>query len=137
MSEPVGQGTCSPVYRKITADLIRAYAAASGDFNPLHGDADVAVRAGFRGPIAHGMLLIGFVDEMLSNAFAMRWIEGGKLRVRLKAPAYVGDEVQVSGHARDGADGEGNKFTTCRVSIKNQLGEELLSGVARMRATTS
>ena len=35
-----------------------------------HRDVDVAVRAGFRGPIAHGMLLIGFVDEMLSNVAA-------------------------------------------------------------------
>jgi acyl dehydratase len=39
----------------ITAVDLALYAAASGDLNPLHLDADVARAAGFDRPIAHGM----------------------------------------------------------------------------------
>src|SRR2546430_13846614 len=39
----------------ITAVDLALYAAASGDLNPLHLDADTAHAAGFERPIAHGM----------------------------------------------------------------------------------
>jgi len=46
--------------------LVR-YAGASGDFNPLHTDPSVGETIGTGGIIAHGMLIMGFVGQMLSD----------------------------------------------------------------------
>ena len=39
------------------SDLVR-YAAATGDFNPLHWDHETAVRAGLPGVVVHGLLML-------------------------------------------------------------------------------
>src|SRR5258708_12748910 len=46
--------------------LVR-YAGASGDFNPLHTDPKIGESIGIGGIIAHGMLIMGFVGQMLSD----------------------------------------------------------------------
>src|SRR2546422_5204541 len=46
--------------------LVR-YAGASGDFNPLHTDPKIGESIGFGGIIAHGMLIMGFVGQLLSD----------------------------------------------------------------------
>jgi acyl dehydratase len=46
--------------------LVR-YAGASGDFNPLHTDPKIGEMIGTGGIIAHGMLIMGFVGQMLSD----------------------------------------------------------------------
>lgn len=123
-----------PAIRKqITPALIRAYAQASGDLNPLHLDPEFAARTHFGGIVAHGMLLLAFIDEMLSEAFEESWLAGGKLRVTLKAPAYVGDELSTFGSATPGIPVGRRLLVTCRVGIKSQRGQELLSGVASVR----
>lgn len=57
-------------YRVTRADLV-AYAAASGDPNPIHTDEDVARSVGLPGVIAHGMLTLAlaarYVDEWLGE----------------------------------------------------------------------
>ena len=77
-------------------DLVR-YAGASGDFNPLHWDADVAARVSpTGGVIAHGMLSLGHVSRMVTD-----WA-GGPERVReldavFRAPAPVGSTLALGG----------------------------------------
>lgn len=41
---------------RITQDMIEVYAAISGDFNPIHVDAQVAAASAFGGTIAHGCI---------------------------------------------------------------------------------
>lgn len=52
------------------ADLV-AYAAASGDHNPIHSDEEVALSVGLPGVIAHGMYTLAlaarYVDEWLGE----------------------------------------------------------------------
>ncbi len=54
------------VYRLTRSDLV-AYAAASGDHNPIHQDEQVALAVGLPGIVAHGMLTLAlaarYVDE--------------------------------------------------------------------------
>jgi acyl dehydratase len=78
------------------ADLIR-YAGASGDFNPLHWDAEFASGVSPTGGIiAHGMLSMGLVSRLVT-----RWA-GGPQHVRelsasFRAPWPVGARVSVGG----------------------------------------
>jgi acyl dehydratase len=55
-------------------DLIR-YAAASGDFNPIHYDTLAAREAGLEGVVAHGMLSMALLGQLtygwLSRGFVL------------------------------------------------------------------
>ena len=48
------------------ADLVR-YAAASGDFNPIHWNQEFAVSVGLPDVIAHGMLTMGAAMQLVAD----------------------------------------------------------------------
>ncbi|MFW9820749.1 MAG: MaoC family dehydratase, partial [Candidatus Thorarchaeota archaeon] len=57
----------------ITRDLLKNYAKASGDTNPIHTNDIVAERAGLKGVIGHGLLSFGFISKMFED-----FLEHGK-----------------------------------------------------------
>ena len=105
---------------------IDRYAGVSGDGNPLHTDPQFAAATEFGGTIAHGLLVLAYVSEMMTAAFGERWPGGGRLKVRFRAPARPGDTVTASGQVLRGEDGR----TVCRVECRNQRDEVLLDGEA-------
>ncbi len=48
------------------ADVMQ-YAEITGDFNPVHVDAEAAAASRFGGRIAHGMLTAGFISAAIAN----------------------------------------------------------------------
>lgn len=50
---------------RVTPDkyLTHRYAGASGDFNPIHIDAEFAKAVGLPGPILHGLYMMGLVAK--------------------------------------------------------------------------
>ncbi|MFO8020123.1 MAG: MaoC family dehydratase [Promethearchaeia archaeon] len=54
-------------FDKMTRDLIKDYAEASGDKNPIHIREEVAKKAGLKGVIAHGLLSFGFIVKLLDK----------------------------------------------------------------------
>ena len=130
MSVP-GDSKSLPVLEKIiTRERITDYAHASGDHNPLHLDPEFASSTQFGGVIAHGMLTLAFISEMMTLAFGRSWLEGGKLKVRFKGAAYPGDTVRTWGNiVRDESDSE-SRSIECTIGLSNSRGEELITGVA-------
>ena len=51
----------------ITDESVRAFAAVSGDHNPLHLDDDYARKTVFRGRVAHGMLVGAHISAVLGD----------------------------------------------------------------------
>lgn len=49
----------------VTKAEVLAFAELSGDFNPLHVDEDYAAGTEYRGPIAHGALMLSYVSRVL------------------------------------------------------------------------
>jgi 3-hydroxybutyryl-CoA dehydratase len=80
----------------ISQERIDAYADASGDRNPIHIDQAFAVATPFGGTIAHGMLILALISEMMRGGFGDAWSTSGKLKVRFKAPTRPGDTVTAS-----------------------------------------
>ncbi len=68
-----------PVLRTITQTQIDAYADAAGDHNPIHVDPAFAATTPFAGTIAHGMLVLALIGEMMFAAHGERWLTSGKL----------------------------------------------------------
>jgi 3-hydroxybutyryl-CoA dehydratase len=119
-----------PVVRAVTQERIGAYADASGDHNPIHVDSEFARSTPFGGTIAHGMLVLALIGEMMRGAYGDAWSTNGKLRVRFKAPTRPDDTVTASAiFTRESADG-----MEYAVQCASQSGEVLIEGRASVRA---
>ena len=109
----------------------------SGDQNPLHLDAEFAATTQFGGIIAHGMLTLAYVSEMLTSAFGKSWLETGRLKVRLKGAAYPGDRLTTWGHiVKEDALGS-HLAIECAVGLSNQRGEDVITGAAYLKRETT
>ena len=81
------EGQALPELRKsVTQDQINGYARVSGDGNLIHLDPEFAAKSSFGRTVAHGMLVLAFLSEMLTQAFGRSWLDSGRLRVRFRAP---------------------------------------------------
>jgi 3-hydroxybutyryl-CoA dehydratase len=117
--------------KALTQEKIDAYARASGDFNPIHIDPAFAAGTFFGGTIAHGMLLLAYLSEMLTAAFGRTWLSGGRLKVRFKGVARPGDTLTVRGRVERVQD-EGRRVLAA-VECVNGAGEVLVAGDAEVR----
>ena len=120
----------TPVVKEINQEKVNRYALAGGDGNPLHTDPEFAARTMFGGTIAHGMLLLAYLSEMMTAAFGRAWLSGGRLKVRFKAPARPGDTVSAVGRV---VRAEGGRMV-CAVECRNERDEVLVSGEAEVTA---
>lgn len=83
--------------RTITETDLVSFATLTGDFHPLHTDAEWAAEGEFGGRVAHGMLLlsycVGLVPFDPAYVLALRGFE----RVSFKRPVRIGDTIRVEG----------------------------------------
>jgi acyl dehydratase len=68
---------------KIDRELLKRYADASGDQNPIHQDETFAKSVGLPDVIAHGMLTMGLVGQYVSD-----WA-GGSAKVKEYSARFV------------------------------------------------
>jgi acyl dehydratase len=78
----------------VDRELLKRYADASGDQNPIHQDETFAINVGLPNVIAHGMLTMGLVGQYVAN-----WA-GGSAQVkeysaRFTKPVIVPEGVKV------------------------------------------
>lgn len=79
---------CGPV----SAVDLALFAAASGDHNPLHLDAEVAQCAGFKRPVVHGMLTMAYAARLFTAAFGHGSVLS--LQTRFTGVALLGDTLE-------------------------------------------
>lgn len=89
----------APAVHGVTQQQVDAYADASADHNPIHVDPAFAAATPFGGTIAHGMLVLAFIAEMMHAAHGDAWLRTGRLKVRFKAPTRPGETVTASAAA--------------------------------------
>lgn len=121
------------IIKQVTQADINLYAEASRDFNPIHIDQEFARQTPLGGTIAHGMLVLAYLSQMLTEAFGIGWLNGGKLDVRFKVPARPGDTITASGRVTGVEDMAGETLVNIAVNCLNQKGEVVITGEARVR----
>ncbi len=99
------------------------YAAASGDFNPIHIDPRVGRAAGYQGVILQGMCTYAWLADACV-AYLDDPARLARLRARFTKPVQVGDVVTFEGRcvAKDG------RTLRLEVTARNQAGDEVLKG---------
>ncbi len=105
--------------------LVR-YAGASGDFNPLHTDPAVGEKIGTGGIIAHGMLIMGFVGQMISD-----FVGPAALRafdVRFKGMTHLDDVITCTGSITETYEADGEARIAGKVQATDQTGDVKVTG---------
>jgi 3-hydroxybutyryl-CoA dehydratase len=117
-------GDTFALVREVDAYRPIYYAAASGDFNPIHVDAEVGRAAGYSGVILQGMCTYAW----LADACVAYLGDPGRLvrlRARFTKPVQVGDVVTIEGRC---AAVEGDTVRL-ELTARNQKGEDVVKGV--------
>ncbi|MRR35866.1 dehydratase [bacterium] len=103
------------------------YAGASGDFNPLHTDDDFARAVGMKdGVISHGMLIMAFVGQAITN-----WVPRKTLRdfsVRFSGITRPGNTITVKGSVREKKQEAGENLIICDVIALDEAGDVKITG---------
>ncbi|MBR0991502.1 MaoC family dehydratase [Bradyrhizobium japonicum] len=96
------------VFPPITRHTLALYCGASGDHNPIHVDIDFAKAAGFPDVFAHGMLVMAYLGQALTDAvppsklraFATRFVAITQLGARLTCEGTVTELFAEGGERR-------------------------------------
>ena len=130
----LSEGMSLPEFKKlVTQENINLYAEASQDFNPIHIDPEFAKQTPLGGTIAHGMLTLAYISQMMTDAFGRSWLSSGILDVRFKTPARPGDTIIISGKVHKIEKSGNETIASCEVLCSNQNGEPVVLGEARAR----
>ncbi|HEX9132669.1 MAG TPA: MaoC/PaaZ C-terminal domain-containing protein [Ktedonobacteraceae bacterium] len=105
--------------------LVR-YAGASGDFNPLHTDPKIGEFIGIGGIIAHGMLIMGFVGQMLSDYVGPTALR--KFDVRFKGMTRLDDVITCTGTITEKQETDGEARILGKVQATDQNGDVKVAG---------
>ena len=105
--------------------LVR-YAGASGDFNPLHTDPKIGEMLGLGGIISHGMLIMGFVGQMLSDYVGPTALR--KFDVRFKGMTHLDDVITCTGTVTEKFEADGEARISGRVKAADQNGDVKVIG---------
>ena len=119
----------------ITAEAIDAFAALTGDRFEIHMDEAAARTRGFRGRVAHGLLVLSLVDG-LKNQTPAQFDAVASLGWdwRFRHPVLVGDTIlaTITVVAKRTTSRPDRGILTLDVSVENQHGEEVQQGTNQL-----
>jgi acyl dehydratase len=117
--------------RTVSEADIMLFAGLSGDWNPIHVDAEYAKGSLFGERVAHGLLglsiatglamQLGFLDRTVEAFTSLDW--------KFRAPVKIGDTLRMTAEvAKTRAMSQGGGFVTFNVVVKNQRDETVQRG---------
>ncbi|MDR1396365.1 MAG: MaoC family dehydratase [Desulfarculales bacterium] len=124
----IGDRAC--VTRTITPEMVNKFAEVSGDYNPVHLDAEYAKTTRFGRPIAHGMLCIGLLSALFGTQLPGEAIYIKHL-ITFKKPVFVGETVTAWVEIVRKTD-DRKRIFEARAWVENQAGEVLVDGEATL-----
>ena len=124
----VGERIVHKTFPPITRQTLALYCGASGDHNPIHVDIDFAKAAGFPDVFSHGMLVMAYLGQALTDV-----IRPGNIRsfsTRFAAITQLGARLTCEGHVTDLHEHMGEKRARIALTTKDENGEVKLAGEA-------
>jgi len=109
------------------ADIVN-YAGLTGDFNPVHIDAEYAKASMFKERVAHGMLVSGLISAVLGTQLpGANAIYLGQ-DLKFKAPVKIGDTATATVTVIEKRDDK--RIITLKTTVTNQDGVVVIDGTA-------
>lgn len=88
-------GDCAEASYAITEADCAAYAQVTKDYNPVHFDDDFARSTPFKGKIAHGMILAGYISGVIGTELPGPGCLYESQSLAFLKPVYFGDVITV------------------------------------------
>jgi acyl dehydratase len=120
----------------VTREMIKEFAMASFDNNPLHWDDDYMAQTTFANGktfdtiIGHGLMTYSFMVRAMTDWL---WPDNGnhrRLETRFRKPVYPGDTIRVSVEVLDKKATRRAKWLVCGVTVENQKNQIVATGDA-------
>jgi acyl dehydratase len=124
----VGDRVVYKGFPPITRHTLALYCGASGDHNPIHVDLDFARAAGFPDVFTHGMLVMAYLGQALTDSVHPAAIRS--FSTRFAAITQLGARLTCEGHVAELLEHEGEKRARLALTTKDENGEVKLAGEA-------
>ena len=124
----VGDRVVHKSFPPISRHTLALYCGASGDHNPIHVDIDFARKAGFGDVFTHGMLVMGYLGQALTDA-----VHPSKVRsfsTRFAAITQLGAQLTCEGHVAELTEHQGERRARLTLTARDEAGEVKLAGEA-------
>ena len=121
-------GDSDSVSKTITEGDIVTYAGITGDFNPVHINAEFAGKSMFKERIAHGMLVAGFISTVIGYHLPGPNTIYLAQEVSFKLPVKIGDTVTAEVTVTEKRDDK--RILKLKTTVTNQRGEIVVDGSA-------
>lgn len=126
--EDIKVGDTASMSKTVTEHDVYTFAGVSGDFNPVHINAEFAKNSLFKERIAHGMLSAGFISAVLGTALPGVNTIYLSQELAFKAPVKIGDTVTATVEVIEKIDAK-NRIILKTV-VTNQAGTVVTDGKA-------
>ncbi len=126
--EAIQIGQKASLTKTITECDIYTFAGITGDFNPVHIDAEFAKKSIFKERIAHGMLTAGLVSAVLGTKLPGTNTIYLKQELEFTSPVRIGDTITAQVEVLEKK--PENKVIRLRTIATNQEGKVVLKGEA-------
>ena len=124
----VGRRLFSKTFPGITRHTLALYCGASGDHNPMHVDIDFAKRAGFPDVFAHGMLVMAYLGQALTDAVPPASVR--EFSTRFVAITPLGAQLTCAGDVAEIFEDKGERRARLAIAARDEYGEVKLAGEA-------
>lgn len=113
-----------------TSEDINTFARLTGDYNPIHFNADYASKTPFKKPVVHGMLAVSAFSGVMGMHFPGEGSIVLQRDINFIRPVFPGEKyvMQFKITAVDPSTHEG----VIKTVLKNRKGQVCISGVSRI-----
>ena len=119
-------GDAAESRKTVSESDVYLFAGVTGDFNPLHVDAEYAKRTPFGARVAHGPLTFSLCAGLLGTELPGLGTVAVSNYIEYQAPVYLGDTIRVRVEVAE-LDHERNRATMAIVWT-NQDGAQVAEG---------
>ena len=112
----------------LTEQHVRTFAELTGDYNPLHFDADFAARTRFGALVVQGGLTTGLLHALVAMDLPGPGTVFLSQQWKFTAPVYIGDTITANAEVMSVH--ETKPVTQLRIAVTRQTGETVLEGEA-------
>jgi acyl dehydratase len=128
MTPNVGARIIHKEFPPITRHQLALYCGASGDHNPIHVDLDFAKKAGFPDVFTHGMLVMAYLGQALTDAVPPQRLRS--FSTRFVAITQLGACLTCEGHVFELVEQNGEPCAKLALTTRDENGDIKLAGEA-------
>lgn len=132
--EDLFEGLQKTLQHKLTDADLNTFACLTGDFNPVHMDAEYAKKLSLGRPVVHGMLTSSFISTMIGMHLPGPGALWMRQTLNFNSPAYIDDVITITATVKQKS--VATRTILLDIRVENQKSVLLVSGEAQVKILT-